>query len=82
MSHVNVAGETGYVVPPGSPKALREAMDQLHHRPDVARLMGKRARNRFEKLFTGDLMGKRYHEIYRGLLDQDDAEPAAVASAR
>ena len=66
-SHVNVDGETGLVVAPGSPSALRQAMDQLHHRPDMARMMGRNARRRYEKLFTGALMGLRYSEIYREL---------------
>src|SRR5690606_1882198 len=29
-SHVNIHGETGLVVPPGSPKALRAGMDRLY----------------------------------------------------
>lgn len=70
-SHVNVEGETGFVVPPGSAKALRQAMDQLYHRPEMAELMGKKARKRYEKLFTGKLMGQRYHSLYQELLGQD-----------
>jgi rhamnosyl/mannosyltransferase len=78
-SHVNIDGETGLVVPPGSSKALREAMDQIYHRPDVARLMGGRARNRFEKLFTGELMGRRYHDLYSRLLMPPAAEAKVAA---
>ena len=66
-SHVNVDGETGLVVAPGSASALRRALDQLHHRPDLARRMGRNARDRYERLFTGELMGLRYAEIYREL---------------
>ena len=82
-SHVNVDGETGLVVAPGSPSALRRAMDQLHHRPDMARMMGRNARRRYEKLFTGELMGLRYAEIYRELSGRgagsDVAGEAAVS---
>ena len=78
-SHVNIDGETGLVVPPGSSKALREAMDQIYHRPDVARLMGGRARNRFEKLFTGELMGRRYFDLYSRLLLPPAAEAKVAA---
>jgi rhamnosyl/mannosyltransferase len=78
-SHVNIDGETGLVVPPGSPKALRHAMDQLWHRPDLARHMGHNARLRYERLFTGHVMGTRYYELYRQLIDTpvvaDDARP-------
>ena len=82
-SHVNVDGETGLVVAPGSPSAMRRAMDQLHHRPDMARLMGRNARRRYERLFTGELMGLRYAEIYRGLAEgtaSREAAPPAVSA--
>mgnify|MGYP001272358882 CR=1 FL=1 len=68
-SHVNIDQETGLVVAPGSAKHLREAMDQLWHRPDVARHMGNKARKRYEMLFTGNLMGLRYAELYRRVLE-------------
>ena len=71
-SHVNVHGETGLVIPPGSAKALRRAMRELWQQPDKARLMGKRARERYESLFTGELMGKRYAHLYRRTVSQQD----------
>ena len=77
-SHVNIGGETGLVVAPGSAPALRRAMDRIHDCPEMADAMGRRARQRFDQLFTGDLMGERYDAIYRGLehktLDPLDAE--------
>jgi rhamnosyl/mannosyltransferase len=66
-SHVNIDGKTGIVVPPGSPKALRKAMDQLWHNPDIVQHMGRNARQRYEELFTGSLMGARYMGLYRDL---------------
>ena len=73
-SHVNVDGETGLVVTPGSAAELRRAMDRLHHNPDLAGLMGRNARRRFEALFTGDLMGTRYDAIYRKLCGEAEQE--------
>ena len=77
-SHVNIGGETGLVVAPGSAPVLRQAMDRIHDCPEMADAMGRRARQRFEQLFTGDLMGERYDAIYRSLghkgLDALDAE--------
>ena len=67
-SHVNVHGETGLVVPPGSPKALRKAMDKLYRSPQAAKEMGRNARLRYQKLFTGRLMGERYHATYEQLV--------------
>jgi glycosyltransferase involved in cell wall biosynthesis len=66
-SHVNVDQETGFVVPPGSAAALRAAMDTLHAQPELAATMGQAARRRYEALFTGEVMGDRYYEIYREL---------------
>lgn len=66
-SHVNVDGKTGFVVPPASSKALRHAMDRLWSLPDMARQMGRNARQRYDELFTGALMGRRYCEIYSQL---------------
>jgi glycosyltransferase involved in cell wall biosynthesis len=66
-SHVNVDQETGFVVPPGSAAALRAAMDTLHGQPELAATMGQAARRRYEALFTGEMMGDRYNEIYRDL---------------
>jgi rhamnosyl/mannosyltransferase len=76
-SHVNIDGETGLVVPPGNSRALREAMDDLQANPEKARLMGGRARQRYEQLFTGSSMGERYADAYRRIL----AARPAVASA-
>ncbi|MEM9620699.1 MAG: glycosyltransferase [Pseudomonadota bacterium] len=66
-SHVNVHNETGYVVPPGSAKALRKAMDKLWQDAQLAERLGQGARQRYERLFTGKLMGERYADIYRHL---------------
>ena len=66
-SHVNVDLETGLVVTPASHRSLREAMDRLHRQPELAERLGDGARRRFDRLFSGELMGDRYVRIYRGL---------------
>ncbi len=68
-SHVCIHDTNGIVVPPGHERFLRKAMDQLHYRPEMARLMGRRSRERYEKLFTGRLMGLRYAELYKSLVE-------------
>ncbi len=75
-SHVNIDGETGLVVTPGSAAELRRGMDRLHHNPDLAGLMGRNARRRFEALFTGERMGARYAAIYRRLCGQPASDGA------
>lgn len=76
-SHVNIHDETGFVLPPGSHRALREAMDKLHYQPELAKRMGEKAALRFQQLFTGQLMGERYAETYRGLLRQSSLSQAS-----
>ena len=81
-SHVNVDLETGLVVRPASHKALREAMDRLYRRPDLARRLGEGARQRFDRLFNGRLMGDRYMQIYGALAgERDHAGNMALSAA-
>lgn len=63
-SYVNINGETGIVVAPGLSREIRNAMDYLHHNPIEAELMGKRARKRYLRYFTGELVGEYYMGIY------------------
>jgi len=69
-SYVNIDGETGIVVPPADPAALRAAMRRLQDDPALAAQMGARARARFESLFTAQQMGEAYLALYRKVLDQ------------
>jgi len=73
-SHINIHQQTGLVVTPGCPRSLREAMDTLYYNSRDAEAMGQRARERYEELFTGVAMGKRYAEVYRDMLLQEDAD--------
>ena len=67
-SHVNIDGKTGYVVAPGSAAQLRAAMEKLINNPDTAASFGRKARERYLELFTGELMGQRYASLYKRLL--------------
>lgn len=67
-SYVNISGETGLVVPPNVPEALREAMGRLWHDPDEAAAMGRKAEARFRELFTASRMAERYLNLYRDLI--------------
>jgi len=72
-SHVNEHGHTGHVVQAGSPRALRQAMDHIHQNPNAAAQMGQNARLRYERLFTGQQMGRSYADLYRRLSGSDTA---------
>jgi rhamnosyl/mannosyltransferase len=67
-SHVNINERTGLVVPPGNSDALRAAMDELYRDVAKAASMGRNARQRYEALFTGNIMGERYSRAYAEVL--------------
>jgi glycosyltransferase involved in cell wall biosynthesis len=71
-SYVNIDGVTGLVVPPDDPAALRAAMARLDRDSSLAAQMGRRARERFEELFTADKMAQSYAALYRRVLDRKD----------
>ena len=66
-TYINIADETGLVVPPSDPLALRVAMTYLWDHPEQAAEMGKRAELRYRQLFTAEQMVKSYLELYREL---------------
>jgi len=67
-SYVNIDGVTGMVVPPNDPNALREAMRAIGAAAQRAAEMGRRARARFDELFTADQMARSYVDLYRRVL--------------
>jgi rhamnosyl/mannosyltransferase len=64
---INVAGETGLVVPPSDPAALRQAMRYLWEHPEQAAEMGQRAARRYDEHFTADQMVRSYVALYEKL---------------
>jgi rhamnosyl/mannosyltransferase len=67
MSYINRHDQTGLVVEPSSPQALRAALLQLHASPELAQQMGEAALARYEKLFTGQRMGALYAHVFSRL---------------
>ena len=68
-TYVNIDNETGLVVPPSDSTALRQAMLYLWEHPKESADMGRKAELRYKKLFTTDLMAKRYVALYRKLAE-------------
>jgi rhamnosyl/mannosyltransferase len=64
---INIGGETGLVVPPSDPVALRQAMRYLWDHPEQAALMGQRAAVRYAQHFTAGQMVQSYVALYREL---------------
>lgn len=67
---INIADETGLVVPPSDSIALRQAMQYLWEHPEQASEMGKRAEERYWKHFTAEQMVKSYVELYGELVSR------------
>lgn len=65
---INIGNETGLVVPPSDPVALRQAMQYLWEHPEQAAEMGRRAEERYWKHFTADQMVCSYVDLYRDLV--------------
>jgi rhamnosyl/mannosyltransferase len=67
---ININDETGLVVPPSDPVALRQAMQYLWEHPEQAAEMGKRAEEHYWKNFTAEQMVKSYVELYGELVNK------------
>ena len=76
-TYINIHNETGLVVPPSNPIALREAMQQLWHDPALAERMGNAAAERYSSLFTAERMGQRFTELYQRL-GSHSTQPASA----
>jgi rhamnosyl/mannosyltransferase len=61
---INIAGETGLVIPPSDPVSLRQAIYYLWNNPE----MGNRAEQCYWRYFTAESMGKDYWQLYTNLL--------------
>jgi len=69
-SYINIAGETGLVVPPNDAAALRAAMQHLWAHPAQAAAMGQRAQQRYAQHFSATQMVDAYAALYARLLRQ------------
>ncbi len=67
-SFVNLDRETGFVVPSESPDSLAKAMNTLLADEALAEQMGRAARQRYERLFSGPALGKAYAQLYRDVM--------------
>jgi len=63
-SYVNIADETGLVVPHSDPLALRAAMQRLAVDDYLADRLGRANKQRLEAMFTSKDVGKQYAELY------------------
>ena len=71
VNFVNEDGVTGIKVDAQSARGLAHAMLKLDGDPELAYKMGKAARQRYEKLFTGQELGESYAKLYKRLVAKE-----------
>jgi rhamnosyl/mannosyltransferase len=69
-TYINIDQETGLVVPPSDPQAMRTAMTTLWQDPELAQRYGENAAKRFQALFTSERMAESYIELYQQLINK------------
>ncbi|MFZ6657592.1 glycosyltransferase family 4 protein [Undibacterium sp. TJN19] len=74
-TYINIADETGLVVPPDNAFALRAAMMELWHKPKLAARMGKFAQQRYQTLFTAEMMATNYVRLYVDVISGNAKTP-------
>jgi glycosyltransferase involved in cell wall biosynthesis len=78
---VVVEGETGLMVPPEDPRALREAIQYLWEHPDVAERMGRAGRQRVERHYTFDDFVARVRRVVLDVVRLPDPRLASSGLA-
>ncbi|HEX8544880.1 MAG TPA: glycosyltransferase family 4 protein [Pseudomonas sp.] len=68
-TYVNIHEETGLVVPPANPSALRAALRRLWENPEESERFGVNALARFNALFTAQHMCEKTVAVYRELMN-------------
>ncbi|MDA5534840.1 glycosyltransferase family 4 protein [Yersinia mollaretii] len=66
---INIDQQTGLVVPPSDPAALRAAMDQLWGNFELSKKFGHNARNRYLEYFTSEKMVSSYMDLYNEIIN-------------
>lgn len=67
-SYVNLDMETGLVVAPSDPEALRTALDTFWEHPEKVEKWGLAALARYQETFRAEMMAEKYYEIYESVL--------------
>lgn len=61
-------GQTGFLVAPGQPQALAEALGRLIENPAQAAAMGAKGKERFQRLFTLKRLAAETEDLYADLI--------------
>jgi rhamnosyl/mannosyltransferase len=67
-TYINIANDTGLVIPPSDSVALRHAMRYLWEHPQESTTMGVRAATRYKNHFTAEKMVRSYVDLYQDII--------------
>lgn len=67
-TYINIANDTGLVIPPSDSVALRHAMRYLWEHPQESTAMGVRAATRYTSHFTAEKMVRSYVDLYQDII--------------
>ena len=70
-SELVINGETGVLIPPGSPGLLAQSIERLLNEPLLAEKMGRNGRERIENRFSIDMMVRETYQLYSEFRDED-----------
>lgn len=70
IGEIVLDGETGFLVPPGDIPQLAIALDRALARPDEARQMGVRGRERIQRCFAPNDAARQLTEVLHGLVER------------
>jgi rhamnosyl/mannosyltransferase len=68
-SFVNAHEESGLVIPPEDSAALTNALNTLLSESSIVEALGRGARLRYERLFSGPALGRAYADLFREVAD-------------
>jgi glycosyltransferase involved in cell wall biosynthesis len=63
-------GVSGFLFPAGDREALRSHIQRLMDDPMKRQSIGKAARERIEKMFSWEIVGKQYDQLFSSLISQ------------
>ena len=63
-----ISKKEGYIVEPLDPEALAKALQKIWDGPEMAKEMGKRGRERVEKLFSWEKVSKDIEKVFTDIL--------------
>lgn len=63
-------GKNGYLVPPGDPQAIIQAIEHLYHNPELRQRLASEAKSQLSA-YSPEKMVKRYRELYRSVVPEE-----------